>query len=137
VPNATDAQQSARLVFVARGLTIYRMGEIEVRALSHLEFDRREGEFTVLLGPSGSGKSTLLNILGGLNTPTSGETFWREHYLVTARRGGAYPLSARACGIRPPIQQSDSEPDSARESCARNRYCDVADARRGATFVVR
>jgi putative ABC transport system ATP-binding protein len=44
----------------------------------------REGEFIVLLGPSGSGKSTLLNILGGLDTPTSGEAFWRDHDLARA-----------------------------------------------------
>jgi putative ABC transport system ATP-binding protein len=41
----------------------------------------------VLLGPSGSGKSTLLNILGELDTPTSGEAFWRDHNLVTADEG--------------------------------------------------
>ena len=72
-------------IFVARGLTkIYRMGEVEVRALADLALDILEGEFIVLLGPSGSGKSTLLNILGGLDTPTSGEAFWRDHNLVTA-----------------------------------------------------
>ena len=42
------------------------------------------GEFVVLLGPSGSGKSTLLNILGGLDSPTSGEARWRDHDLVAA-----------------------------------------------------
>ncbi|MDP1705935.1 MAG: ABC transporter ATP-binding protein, partial [Sulfurimicrobium sp.] len=40
--------------------------------------------FVVLLGPSGSGKSTLLNILGGLDNPSSGEAFWRDHNLATA-----------------------------------------------------
>ena len=78
----TDGQ---RTVFVARGLTkIYRMGDVEVRALSDLDLEICAGEFIVLLGPSGSGKSTLLNILGGLDTPTSGEVFWRDHDLVTA-----------------------------------------------------
>ena len=76
------------LVFVARRLTkVYRMGDVEVRALSGLELEIREGEFVVLLGPSGSGKSTLLNILGGLDTPTSGEAFWRDHDLVNADEG--------------------------------------------------
>lgn len=83
--NATDVGQISSRVFVARGLTkIYRMGEVEVRALSNLDLEIREGEFIVLLGPSGSGKSTLLNILGGLDTPTAGEAFWRDHNLVTA-----------------------------------------------------
>ncbi len=64
---------SARLVFSARGLTkIYRMDEVAVHALSGVDLELAAGELVVLLGPSGSGKSTLLNILGGLDTPTSG-----------------------------------------------------------------
>src|SRR5579864_4923008 len=60
------------------------MGEVDVHALRNIDLDIYERELIVLLGPSGSGKSTLLNILGGLDTPTSGEAFWRDHNLVTA-----------------------------------------------------
>ena len=73
------------VVFVARNLSkTYHMGEVTVPALRALDLEIREGEFIVLLGPSGSGKSTLLNILGGLDTPSGGEAFWRDHDLAAA-----------------------------------------------------
>lgn len=67
---------AATPVFVARQLTkIYRLGEVKVQALHVIDVEIDAGEFVVLLGPSGSGKSTLLNILGGLDTMTSGEVW--------------------------------------------------------------
>lgn len=51
----------------------YRMGETTVDALSGMNFEIEEGELVVILGPSGAGKTTLLNLLGGMDTLTSGE----------------------------------------------------------------
>ena len=51
---------------------IYKMGEVEVAAVSGMSFDIERGEFVVVVGPSGAGKTTLLNMLGGMDSCTSG-----------------------------------------------------------------
>lgn len=51
---------------------IYHMGEVEVAAVDGMNFTIEQGEFVVIVGPSGAGKTTVLNILGGIDTCTSG-----------------------------------------------------------------
>ena len=53
----------------------YKMGEVEIKALDEVGFGIEKGEFVVVVGPSGAGKTTILNILGGMDTASSGEIF--------------------------------------------------------------
>lgn len=72
---------SKELVFNVQQVTkTYQMGEVEVQALRGVDLQLFQGELVVLLGASGSGKSTLLNILGGLDTPSSGSVFYKNHH---------------------------------------------------------
>jgi putative ABC transport system ATP-binding protein len=72
-------------IFHVHGLTkVYHMGEVDVHALRGIDLDILAGEVLVLLGPSGSGKSTFLNIIGGLDSPTTGHVLYRGRDLTTA-----------------------------------------------------
>jgi putative ABC transport system ATP-binding protein len=80
-----NAELPPEAVFRIHGVSkVYRMGEVEVQALSSVDLDLYESELVVLLGPSGSGKSTLLNILGGLDIPSTGHVFFRRRDLTFA-----------------------------------------------------
>ena len=52
---------------------VYRMGEVEIHAVDGIDFEINKGEFTVIVGPSGAGKTTVLNILGGMDSASSGK----------------------------------------------------------------
>ena len=56
----------------------YKSGEVEIHALSGVSFSIEKGEFVVVLGASGAGKTTILNLLGGMDTVTSGSIFIEE-----------------------------------------------------------
>lgn len=66
-------------IIVAKDLSkFYKMGEVTVEALKGASFELMEGELVVVLGPSGSGKSTLLNIIGGMDSPSTGELYYKN-----------------------------------------------------------
>ena len=73
---------------------VYKMGEVEIRAVDGIDFEIEKGELVVIVGPSGAGKTTVLNILGGMDTATSGKiivdgadiTRYNERQLTSYRR---------------------------------------------------
>lgn len=65
---------------------VYKMGEVEIKALDGVSFDIEEGEFVIVLGASGAGKSTILNILGGMDTCTDGKVIVNDQDITNAKQ---------------------------------------------------
>jgi len=69
----TGAARDAPVVSAQHLTKTYQLGEFEVHALRDVSFQIHRGEFVAIMGPSGSGKSTLMNLIGALDTPSSGD----------------------------------------------------------------
>lgn len=65
---------------------VYKKGGTEITPLQKLQLSIREGEFVAIMGPSGSGKTTLLNLLAGIDTPSSGQIFFRNEEISRLKR---------------------------------------------------
>lgn len=76
-PNAPEALISMRDI-----RKTYQMGTEQLHALKNVSFDVQKGEYLAIIGPSGSGKSTLMNLIGCLDSPTSGQ-YWINGHLVS------------------------------------------------------
>ncbi len=77
----------------------YKAGKVETHALNDVSFSLKQGEFTSLVGPSGSGKTTLLNLIGGLDTPTSGEAYIGDQKITGMKAGALSDLRLRRIGF--------------------------------------
>ena len=63
----------APLIRLTNITKVYQMGDMEVRALDGVDLTIQRGEYVAIMGPSGSGKSTMMNVIGCLDSPSSGE----------------------------------------------------------------
>ncbi len=77
----------------------YRQGDLRVRALDDINLEFRQGEFTALVGPSGSGKTTLLNLIGALDTPSTGNIVLGDDALAGLTRAQLADLRLKKIGF--------------------------------------
>lgn len=94
-----DTSSNAALVQLAAVRKSYFSGRVETPVLHGIDFTMQQGDFVAIMGQSGSGKSTLMNILGCLDTPTSGEHRLLGHEVNTLTRAELAGLRNRTLGF--------------------------------------
>ncbi len=94
---------------------VYRTSEVETQALGEVSLEIADGEFVAIMGPSGCGKSTLLNVLGLLDSPSSGAYWFFGEDVARRSEAAAHQAAARAHRLRLPELQPDRRPDGGRE----------------------
>lgn len=85
---------SEALISLCKVTKSYGSGATEFQALRGIDLDIAKGDFVAVMGPSGSGKSTTMNILGCLDTPSSGE-FWFKGHDITSLDGDQPAIANR------------------------------------------
>jgi putative ABC transport system ATP-binding protein len=77
----------------------YKMGEETIRAVDGVDISISEGDFVAIMGPSGSGKSTIMNLIGSLDTPTSGKIFLDDKNITELKESDLAQIRGRKIGF--------------------------------------
>jgi len=123
MPVETPATDSYREDLVSSGVVIkteeltkvYEMGAEQIHALSGVDVEIRKGEYVAIMGPSGSGKSTLMNLIGCLDSPSSGK-YWLAGRLVSDLDDDELARLHPEQGNR--LRVSDIQPAASRDGAA-------------------
>lgn len=93
----------------------YTMGRTTIRAVDDISFTIPEGKYTIILGASGAGKSTVLNILGGMDSPTSGPGDGQRQGDLGLQQASAYGVPPGEHRLCLSVLQPDAQSDGAGE----------------------
>lgn len=98
-PHHTGNSKRDAMIQLEKISKVYQLGEVTVTALSEVSLEIGRGEFVVVLGPSGSGKTTLLNMIGSLDTPSSGSITIDGRRMTGASRGERFKFRRETVGF--------------------------------------